>query len=221
MGNGNVEGNDNRDDCKDQALELYKLEYEQAAARYQNIYQSAWSNFSYLTAVAAGIIAFAGEGFPKYVTVMLATLPLFFWYVAVFVPANVYGDQVIKRLRAIEETLGAKCHVQLEHFTSFDKRNDDSRQWLPVRQIVKISAILLLISLPFLYVLRDKLDGEDKPKTYALASADKPLAVQVVGGDEARKLSQENEQLRGALDAMRRSLDSISADLKDIKARQK
>lgn len=216
------------DTAKDKALELYKLEYEQAAARYQSIYQSAWSNFSYLTAVAAGIIAFGSEGFPTYVTIMLAMLPLFFWYAAVFEPANVYGDDVIKRLSSIEDALKAKG-VEMKHFSDFNARNESGAareksgwaNWPRVRHIVRVVVALMLISLPFLYVYRAKLSKEDKPKTYAVAPSDKPLAVQVVGADAVQKLSQENEQLRRTLDDTKRSLDSISADLKEIKDRQK
>jgi hypothetical protein len=222
-------------DKKDTALDLYKLEYEQAAARYQNIYQSAWSNFSYLTAVAAGIIAFGSKSFSPTLTIVFATLPLFFWYFAVFVPANVYGDQVIERLRSIEETLNEKYGVMLAHFTAFDKRRgrreaserkEDREQvnkWWPVRRIVKASAILLPLMLLCLILLQAfgvKLAGESKPETYALAPADKPLAVQVVSGDEVRKLTQENEQLRRELDELKRSLESRPQESKSPEAGQ-
>jgi hypothetical protein len=212
MSNGN-------DTASDKALDLYKLEYEQAAARYQSIYQSAWSNFSYLTAVAAGIIAFGSKGMPAYLTIVLATLPLFFWYFAVFRPANTYGDQVICRLSEIEKFLSEKHKINLRHFSIFHGRGGG---WLRVRNIVTAAALLLLALDVWLVFWKPSLKGATEPESVNISQpANKPLAVQVVGADTVQKLSQENEQLRGALDEMKRSLDSISTDLKVIKERQK
>jgi hypothetical protein len=45
----------------DRVMRLYTLEYEKAAERYENIYRSIWTIFSYLTAVAAGFLAFGSE----------------------------------------------------------------------------------------------------------------------------------------------------------------
>lgn len=40
---------------------LFKLEYEQAAERYENIYKAIWQIFSYMGILAAGILTFGSR----------------------------------------------------------------------------------------------------------------------------------------------------------------
>ncbi len=99
----------------DPAIELYKLEYEKGAERYQEIYKSVWANFNYLVLLAGGILAFSSNFnvLPKWMTPILAVLPLLYWYVAVFMPGNRYGDQVVKRLSRVEKILNEKYAYEL------------------------------------------------------------------------------------------------------------
>ncbi len=102
MGNGT--------DDEKAALELYKLEYEKGAERYQEIYKSVWANFNYLVLLAGGILAFSSnfKVLPTWLTPILAVLPLLYWYLAVFKPGNRYGDQVVARLSRVEKILNKK-----------------------------------------------------------------------------------------------------------------
>lgn len=114
------------------AIDLYKMEYERAVERYNNLYNSAWTNFSYMVLVAGGIATFGGERFVTSLTLFLACLPLFFWWAATFVPLNRYGDDVEKRITEIEDSLLAigvfdnlkePANHGLQHFTKFSKRS--------------------------------------------------------------------------------------------------
>jgi hypothetical protein len=57
-------------DADDRAVQLYTLEYQKAADRYENIYRSMWTIFSYLTAIAAGLLAFGSDTIEPYALVL-------------------------------------------------------------------------------------------------------------------------------------------------------
>jgi hypothetical protein len=44
-------------DHDERAAQLYTLEYQKAAERYENVYRSIWTIVSYVAAVAAGLLA--------------------------------------------------------------------------------------------------------------------------------------------------------------------
>jgi hypothetical protein len=103
-------------DEKDRAMELYKLEYEKAAERYDNVYRSIWNIFSYMTAVAAGFLAFGAERIEPHALICIASVPLIFWFWTTYLPLDRYGTDVIKRLGTIEGTLNKEFRVDLNHF---------------------------------------------------------------------------------------------------------
>jgi hypothetical protein len=45
----------------DAALELYKLEYERCAIRYDDIYKAVWTNFSYMSVIAGAVLTFGSS----------------------------------------------------------------------------------------------------------------------------------------------------------------
>ncbi len=106
-------------DADDRAVQLYTLEYEKAADRYDNIYRSMWTIFSYLTAVAAGLLAFGSDKIEPHALVSIAAIPLLFWFWTTYLPLDRYGNGAAKRLREIEGLLNASFNTQLNHFTSF------------------------------------------------------------------------------------------------------
>ena len=106
LGAGSAEGNQISISAT-VAIDLYKLEYERCAQRYNDLYNSAWTNFSYMVLVAGGIVTFGGERFVTSLTVFLACLPLLFWWAATFEPLNRYGDKVEDEIVRIEEALHA------------------------------------------------------------------------------------------------------------------
>jgi len=67
---------DKRDDCSKEAIDIYKMEYERCAQRYNDLYNAAWTNFSYMALVAGGILSFGGSRFVTPFTAFLACLPL-------------------------------------------------------------------------------------------------------------------------------------------------
>lgn len=195
---------------KDIAFDLYKLEYEKGAERYENIYKSTWTNFSYLTAISAGIIAFGSKGISPLWIGILASIPLLFWYVAVFEPANRYGDQVIDRLEELEKIFNQKyggalsvdtsppsapasppLEVGLQHFTWFNSRKKTQQgvpqklRWPRVRYTIRGVAIILFLSLVIFALLAyrgvvDLNKPADTP-TVAVEQKQKPLDVAISG----------------------------------------
>ena len=227
---------------KDQiAFELYKLEYEKGAERYESIYQSTWTNFSYLTAVTAGILAFGGDAFSPNVTIMLSTLPLLFWYVAVFEPANKYGDQVIDRLEELETILSVKYENELSvttsppvelatglrHFTRFNSRRTAGQRgrtsrWPRVRYLIEGAAVLMFALVLLLLFGVFNLSKPSDSTTLKVDQNQKTLDVKFsnLGAEELEKLSQGNAQIKQDMEQLKRSLEAISNDLKTLKAAQ-
>ena len=130
----------------DTTIELYALEYEKGAERYENIYKAVWANFSYLTVVSGGIYAFGSRLFSWEMTAVLAVIPLVFWWLAIFEPMNRYGDEVAGRLSEVEKILNSRYEAYivtplqrdpprdlppgytdfgLKHFTRFIRRDRD------------------------------------------------------------------------------------------------
>ena len=100
----------------DGAVELHKLEYEKAAERYDNIYRSMWTIFSYLTAVAAGVLAFGADRIERHALICFAASPLIFWFWTTYLPLDRYGTESLRRLGQIEKLLNTQFHTTLDHF---------------------------------------------------------------------------------------------------------
>ena len=126
---------------EDKKFQLYKLEYELAANRYENIYQATWRIFSYLTVVAGGILTFGSNNFNPYLLGCLASVPLLFWFWSTFLPLDTYGGWTNKRLRKIEKTLNENYSTELDHFTAFHKNREGKK--FRTRYIVRGAFIVL------------------------------------------------------------------------------
>lgn len=100
-------------------LEAHKLAYQTAASRYDNIYRSVWTIFSYMTVVAAAVLTFGGQRFYGEPLTVLVSLPLIFWFWTTFLPLNRYGDQTLENLVEIETRIKSDVGVTVDHFTSF------------------------------------------------------------------------------------------------------
>ena len=109
---------------------LFKLEYEQAAERYENIYKAIWQIFSYMSILAAGILTFGSRrsSLPIQVTAFIALIPLVFWFLAIYIPMNRYGEDQGKHLADMENGINDitkdfknPCW-QLKHYKIFDAR---------------------------------------------------------------------------------------------------
>lgn len=97
-------------------LELLKLEYEKAADRYQEIYRSIWTIFSYLSAVSGGVLAYGFDKVQISALVLIAPLPLFFWFTTTYLPLDRYGNKVLVRLAAMEGLALTRFGLPMCHF---------------------------------------------------------------------------------------------------------
>jgi hypothetical protein len=104
------------------ALEAYKLEYQLAAARYENIYKAIWQIFSYLAAVTGAILTFGGDHFQHNLLWVLVSLPLFFWCVSTYLPMDRYGHSCVARLAKIEEEINGLSGSDIKHYSEFNPK---------------------------------------------------------------------------------------------------
>jgi hypothetical protein len=116
-----------------------EIEYQKAADRYDNIYKSYWSTFSYTGAISAAILAFGGNQFSVPFTIVLACFPPVFWYWASALPLDRYGDQAAERLKQLEALVrglfGSATNVGGQPtllgpcmFTQFERRKDPNQR---------------------------------------------------------------------------------------------
>ncbi|MGK7950419.1 MAG: hypothetical protein AB4368_16945 [Xenococcaceae cyanobacterium] len=118
----------------ERTFNLFKLEYEQAAERYENIYKAIWQIFSYMGILAAGILTFSyrsSSSLPIQVTAYIALTPLLFWFLAIYIPMNHYGYKTRNHLGEIEcrfnkISLEFFHHPwELKHYRDFSASNKD------------------------------------------------------------------------------------------------
>ncbi len=122
------------------ALEAYKLEYQLAAGRYENIYKALWQIFSYLSAVTGALLTFGGDHFQQNLLWVLASLPLVFWYLSTYLPMSRYGDLCLTRLAGIEADINGLSASDIKHYRDF---RDNRSKGLRVRGSVHIFALVL------------------------------------------------------------------------------
>lgn len=103
-------------DADDRAAQLYTLEYQTAAVRYENVYRSMWTIFSYLAAVAAGLLTFGSNRIEPHALMCIAATPLLFWFWTTYLPLDRYGNETLIRLGELEELLSQRFEVKLNHF---------------------------------------------------------------------------------------------------------
>ena len=127
-------------------IEFYKVEYERGAQRFNDIYVAIWTNFSYMALVAGGIVTFGSnilrnissvnlmsastvnpiahtfdstaDPWSLEIPALIAMIPLFFWYMATFIPLNEYGDQALERLQTLEKLINCDFDLHLGHYNS-------------------------------------------------------------------------------------------------------
>lgn len=137
-------------------MELYKMEYETCAKRYNDLYSAAWTNFSYMALFAGGLLTFGGTRFVTPLTALLACLPLLFWWIATFEPLNRYGDDVQADLGKTEVALNALAISNvnasqgtkngLSHFQDFANRaGKTSTERIVAKWVIGILFFILLL----------------------------------------------------------------------------
>ena len=98
-------GSQTDNDVKQREFEAFKLEYEKAAERYENVYKAVWQNFYYMAFFAGGLFAFSPDALPLALRGGIGLAPLVFWFWATFLPLDYYGRQTRFRLGIIEEVV--------------------------------------------------------------------------------------------------------------------
>jgi len=110
-------------------FDVYKLEYEKCADRYENIYKGIWQNFSYMAALSAGIASFGEKTLGPWLW-FAALAPLVFWYFATYLPMDSYARQARSRAGKIENVLNelflgfestdsSKSDQRIQHYHEF------------------------------------------------------------------------------------------------------
>jgi hypothetical protein len=146
------------------ALELYKLEYERCATRYEDIYKAMWTNFSYLAVVAGAILTFGGTRLNPELTALISCLPLVFWFWATFLPLDRYGNKAALRLKAIEAIVNNKFNLKndpnefgdvgLDHYSGFYNLRHNAPFILRTKFVVIVFFFALhMLALIFIYKL--------------------------------------------------------------------
>jgi hypothetical protein len=115
-------------------LELVKLEYEQATQRYENVYRAIWQIFSYMAILTGAILTFGASQFPLTLVLIAGPLPLVFWFFAIFLPMDKYGQLTKKRLKDIENSINedffsstsgsSNSNYKFNHYTEFSNSSE-------------------------------------------------------------------------------------------------
>lgn len=118
--NGNQDEEVDANSEQDNVLEFCKLEYTTGVKRHDDIYKSMWTNFSYMAILAGGILTFGKDQLTIQFLVIVACLPLIFWFWSSFLPLDRYGNMVARRMAELER------FVNKEYFTGIEKPSYDT-----------------------------------------------------------------------------------------------
>lgn len=102
--------------------------YDLSATRYENLYKAVWTNFSYLAALSGGLLVFGANRLDTVFALLIACVPLLFWYRASFEPLDRYGDDVGFSLSELEKRINALAFAG-EPFRDHDLARPGLDQW--------------------------------------------------------------------------------------------
>ncbi len=119
-------------------FEGYMAEYTECAESYRHTYATIWQAGSVFAAISAGVLAVWGQR-PDPLSsavVMLALLPVVYWYQGIFRPMNRYGEGRRSRLKLLERELARLVPgLHMSHFSSDSssdaKPNLRNLLWMP------------------------------------------------------------------------------------------
>jgi len=109
---------------KETVLELYKLEYTTSVKRHDDIFKSLWTNFSYMAILAGGILTFGKEALSIEFLIIIACLPLVFWFWGSYLPLDKYGRLASNRASKIEDLIN---EIYLEDFKAHRSEADKAK----------------------------------------------------------------------------------------------
>jgi hypothetical protein len=97
--------------------------YAEAADRYDNIYRSIWTIFSYMSAVTAAFLAFGGQRITAEAIAAIAPLPLMFWFWSTYFPLDRYGNNTLNELKTLENDMAKEYGQGLRYFSRFARED--------------------------------------------------------------------------------------------------
>lgn len=202
---------------------LFKLEYEQAAERFENIYKAIWQIFSYMGILAAGILTFGSRNssLPIEAIVCIALTPLGFWFLAIYIPMNHYGTKTSTHLKEIEENFNKIskdfCNPswKLKHYSNFATRKTDSEEKVPwrVKQAIYTFGVIILIAwIIFLfYTIIYYIDQNPQ-------SASDTVELKLIEPVEFIMPESQFKELQSKLESFSEQINSMESLIQDIKA---
>ena len=205
----------------ERTFELFKLEYEQSAERYENIYKAIWQIFYYMSILSAGILTFgsSNSSLPIEAIVSIALTPLVFWFLAIYIPMNQYGEDARKRLKDVEEKINniSKDNWEIEHFTNFKKSKPP---WRVVNAVyffgVIISIVWVILCIILLIFLFRFIPYSIDLLNLQKSSSEKiELKLESV---EVTMQEPELHRLQNKLDFLSQQINSIESLMRDVKA---
>jgi hypothetical protein len=121
-----------------QQAEFLRLGYTRCTIRYNEIYASVWSIFSFLAAGTGVLLGFAKDAIPARVLYGGALLVFWAWYFVLFLPLNRYGNGVSKDAARLESEINCRffgTEGVLNMFADFNLRRTDpkSSRWKKLR----------------------------------------------------------------------------------------
>lgn len=121
-------------DDQDAQLQAYLTEYRDCAESYRHTYQTIWQAGAIFIAATFVIIALVEKniGFTPF-TVLLAPIPFLFWFLAIFLPMNAYGEFRSGHLVTIERKLNRLPYqLNVEHYKEYNNiRNERKKERKP------------------------------------------------------------------------------------------
>ncbi len=194
-------------------FEIFKLEYEQAAQRYENIYKAIWQIFSYMTVLAAAIVTFGANNLPLSAVVFFAPCPLIFWLFAIYIPMDFYGQQCREQLLDTENNINTAflkySQIKLSHFSKFSaerKLKCQKPAWRVNRAVWVFAVVAAIIWLCFL-VMAFTNSNQSEPKFSRMEiKVERPVKVQT----QPPQL----QRLENKLELLSTRLDSIESLLR-------
>ena len=225
----------------ERTFNLFKLEYEQAAQRYENIYKAIWQIFQYMALLSGVILTFSSKSsvFPGKVIIFIALMPLLFWFLAIYLPMDRYGQQARKRLHKIEKEINKKTkkikknavYWQIKHYQMFSRQadNDTISKLFKSSYLKNIKSLIKTLKFDFSWRVKHALwisfliiivflvcilfldfGMLIKPNAEKLELELQPVEITLP--------KTQIEELKNTLDTLDKKIDSIDLLIKEIKA---
>jgi hypothetical protein len=142
----------------DREAELLQHAYTRCTTRYNEIYTSVWTIFSFLAAGAGILVGFSKDSDRPWLSVVAAAFVILAWYVVLFCPLNRYGNQVAAEAARLEDEINTRFFAgtrAFQMFSNFAQRKSGASFWkrnfteggrVEVRLFWAIAATVVLVA---------------------------------------------------------------------------